>query len=217
VAALKQQSMEIIRCPACGCSVQVADALLGRRVRCFGCSRHFVATTDQPSPPYSRREASPSRRPDGGPRAAEEDELANEERRPFCPGCGRRITWGDACCPHCGEELEPEDYAQRWRRSADLLRRDYEPHRGHLIVSLGNISMIVGGLSLCMFGFGALISIPLGALAWVMANRDLERMRDGRMDPRGQSQTETGRTGGIAGIVLGLIFAAFFALIWLAK
>jgi hypothetical protein len=207
--------MEIIRCPACGCSAQVADALLGRRVRCFGCRQHFVATADQPPRPSPRREASPVPHPAGGSRAGD-DELASGERAPFCPGCGRRIAWTDLRCPFCGEELEPEDAARRWR-AADLVRRDYEPHRGALIVSLGNVSMIVGGLSVCLLGLGGLISIPLGVLAWVMANRDLEHMREGLMDPGGKKQTETGRTGGIAGIILGLIFAAFYALVYLAK
>jgi hypothetical protein len=100
---------------------------------------------------------------------------------------------------------------------ADLVRRDYEPHRGTLIVSLGNLSLIAGGLSLCLFGAGAIISIPIGILVWVMANRDLESMRAGRMDPAGKRQTETGRAGAIAGIILGLIFAAFYALVYLAR
>ncbi|HZV04015.1 MAG TPA: hypothetical protein VE999_02900 [Gemmataceae bacterium] len=76
--------------------------------------------------------------------------------------------------------------------------------------------MIIGGLSLCSFGFGALLSVPLGILAWLMANHDLERMREGHMDPRGKSQAEAGRTSGIAGVILGLIFAAFYALVYLA-
>jgi Na+/proline symporter len=97
-----------------------------------------------------------------------------------------------------------------------LIRRDYEPHRGPLILSLGNISMIVGGLSLCFLGIGAVLSVPLGILTWLMANRDLELMREGRMDPRGKSQTETGRTGAVAGVILGVIFAAFYALLYLA-
>lgn len=203
--------MYLVRCPACGCSVQVADALLGQRVRCFGCGQPFVATTEQ-SPLPSPRRAAPSL-----PRPAGEDELAEGDGRPFCPGCGRRIAWADPRCPFCGEELEPEADAQRWRRTDELVRRDYEPHRGPLIASLGNVSMIVGALSLCMFGFGALISIPLGVLAWLMANRDLEHMREGRMDPRGKARTETGRTGGIAGVLLGLIFAVFYALLYLIK
>jgi hypothetical protein len=211
---------EFVTCPACGCSVQVADTLLGRRVRCFGCKQPFVVAADRSSPPLWRGEtpASPgidaprSETPDAG-----EDEAANGERRPLCPGCGRRITWGDLRCPFCDEELDPEDNVPRRRRDAVLVRRDAAPHRGPLIVSLGNLSAIVGGLTLCTFGFGACFSIPVGILTWMMANHDLEHMRDGRMDPRGKTQTEVGRTSAIVGILLGLIFAAFFALVYLAK
>jgi hypothetical protein len=99
---------------------------------------------------------------------------------------------------------------------SDLVRRDYEPHRGPLILSLGNLSMIGGGLSLCLFGTGAILSIPIGIAVWLMANRDLEYMRAGRMDPAGKAQTETGRTAAVAGVILGLIFAAFYALVYLA-
>ncbi len=208
---------ELVTCPACGCGVQVADALLGRRVHCIGCRHAFIALARRPAPPPARSEAPPAPRPAVGPRLELDDPL-EAERGPFCPGCGRRITWGDLSCPYCGEELEPEDEGARWRRrQAELVRRDYEPHRGNLIVSLGNVSMILGGLSLCMLGFGATVSVPLGVLAWVMANRDLELMRQGRMDPRGKAQTETGRTGAIAGIILGMIFAAFYGFVYLVK
>jgi hypothetical protein len=202
--------MELVHCPACGCSVQVADAVLGKSIRCFGCRRTFVATASlaSPSPP-------PSPRVEEG-KSGGYDDLAEEEHGPYCPGCGRRISWRDLNCPYCGEELEPDD-ERRFRMAGLPDRRDCEPHRGALIQSLGNVSLTVGGLSLCMFGSGALISVPLGILVWVMATRDLDRMRDGRMDPRGQAQTETGRTGGIVGIILGLIFASFFAFVWLAR
>ena len=215
--------MELLTCPSCGCSVQTADALLGQRVRCFACKHAFLATAERIAPPQrhdapgfpSGRLRDPARRL-SVPHDDEED-FDSGERDPFCPGCGRRIAWSDSRCPHCAEELEPENESHAARRQAiDRIRRDYEPHRGLLILSLGNVSMIVGGLSLCTFGVGAVVSVPLGILAWLMANRDLERMHEGRMDPRGKSQTETGRTGAIAGIILGGIFGAFYALLWLA-
>lgn len=208
--------MELLTCPACGCSVQVADVLLGRRVRCFACRHSFIATPASSPPPSSPRQASSLPLPAPQPTGDDEDARL-DERGPFCPGCGRRITWGDLVCPYCNEELEPEDGPRpNGRRAANRIRRDYEPHRGSLILSLGNVSMIVGGLSLCSFGFGAVVSIPLGVLAWLMANRDLERMRDGFMDPRGKAKTETGRTGAVVGVILGSIFAAFYALVYLA-
>jgi hypothetical protein len=91
------------------------------------------------------------------------------------------------------------------------------PHRGKLIGTLGNVSLALGGLSLCTLGLGSLVSVPLGIAVWVMAHNDLEEMRAGRMDPQGRRATETGRTGGILGIVLGLLFGAFFAFVTLIK
>lgn len=209
--------MELLTCPACGCSVQVTDGLIGQRVRCFACRHSFIAEVRPPSPPPLRHDAPPLARRIGPPPSQDED-LAAEERGPFCPGCGRRISWNDPACPYCGEELEAEDGPQSaWQRAADRFRRDYEPHRGRLILTLGNIGMFIGGLSLCTFGLGALVSVPIGILAWLMASHDLERMREGRMDPRGKAQTETGRTGAAAGVILGAIFAAFYALVFLAR
>jgi hypothetical protein len=207
--------MELLTCPACGCSVQVADVVLGRRVRCFTCQHSFLAEARPAASPPLRRDAPSPARP-ARPLSDDED-AASYERGPFCPGCGRGITWSDPACPYCGEAFEPEDEHQpAWRRVADLIRRDYEPHRGPLILSLGNISMFIGGLALCTFGLGAAVSVPIGILAWLMANRDLERMRDGRMDPRGKCQTQTGRTAAATGVILGGIFAAFYALVYLA-
>jgi hypothetical protein len=210
--------MELLTCPACGCSVQTADALLGRRVRCSACRHTFVATEEHIAAPPRREtpDLPPQRSRTLGPRPVPDpdgdEDHAGEDRGPFCPGCGRRIAWRDLTCPHCGEELEPEDNARR----AACIRRDYEPHRGALILSLGNVSMFLGALSLCTFGLGALLSVPLGIFTWGMANRDLERMREGLLDPRGKKQTETGRVGAVTGIILGGIFAAFYALLYLA-
>jgi hypothetical protein len=192
----------------------MADALLGRRVRCFGCSHSFIATPERTFSPPRPEPPPPERPPDvDWPRLTGAE--ADEGRLPFCPGCGRRIPWEVLRCPLCGEELEAEGPARRlqWRLS-QVPRRDYEPHRGRLIANLGNASLILGGLSLCVCGTGAALSVPLGIAAWVMANHDLERMRLGLMDPQGRAQTEGGRAGGVAGTILGLLFAAFFAVLF---
>jgi hypothetical protein len=208
--------MELLTCPACGCSVQVADVLLGRRVRCFTCQHSFVAEARPAVPPPLRHATPAPPRPMEPPRRDDENAIP-DEHGPFCPSCGRRIDWKDLECPYCAEELEPENEPRpAWQRAGHTFRRDYEAHRGPLIVTLGNLSMIVGGLSLCSFGFGAIISVPLGLLALEMANRDLQRIRDGQMDPHGKLQTESGRTGAITGIILGLIFGSFYALVFLS-
>jgi hypothetical protein len=117
-------------------------------------------------------------------------------------------------CPHCGEELEPERDYRRPLRLGRGLRRDSLPHRGRLVAALGTFSMVVGGLSLCLLGFGAVLAVPVGVAVWLMANHDLELMRSGEMDPAGRTQTENGRVAGIVGIVLGTLFAAFYALMF---
>jgi hypothetical protein len=193
----------------------MAEALLGQPVRCFACAHRFVAT---PGPPpragKGPRDLPPLLAPPWEPRGEDDEDEPAEDRRPFCPGCGRRISWEAVVCRHCGEELEPEDEGRaRHHRLINRVRRDCEPHRGRLIAGLGNFSMIVGGLSLCLAGLGAIVSVPVGVAAWVMANHDLDQMRKGAMDPRGKTQTENGRTGAIVGIVLGLLFASFYAMI----
>jgi hypothetical protein len=197
----------------------MAEAMLGRLVRCFACEHRFVATPGPlPRPGRGRGEAAPPPPRPPEPRREDDEDEAAEDRRPFCPGCGRRISWEAVVCPHCGEEFEPEDEARgRKRRLITRVRRDCEPHRGRLIAGLGNFSLIVGGLSLCLFGVGALVSVPVGVAAWVMANHDLAQMRAGAMDPRGKAQTENGRTGAIVGVVLSLLFASFYAMLYLGR
>jgi hypothetical protein len=146
--------------------------------------------------------------------AKRQDEDDEADRRPFCPGCGRRVNWEVTRCPHCGEELEAENDFRRRLRLGQWVRRDSLPHRGRLLAALGTFSMVVGGLSLCLFGVGAVLAVPVGAAVWLMANRDLELMRSGEMDPAGRTQTENGRVGAIVGIVLGTLFAAFFAVMF---
>jgi hypothetical protein len=195
---------EFVTCPVCGCKVQLADSFLGRRVRCIGCAHAFVAEPEPPAQPLP------------GLPLPVRDRPVRQEEAPrdlvLCPVCHRPVGWEAPTCPYCGLELEPEEVTARTER---LGRRDAEPHRGALLATLGNVSMIAGGLSLCLGGFGALVSVPAGLAAWVMAQRDLGLMRAGLMDARGRAQTEVGRVGGIVGLVLGLLFAAFYAFVYL--
>jgi hypothetical protein len=143
----------------------------------------------------------------------------NEEAdaRPLCPGCGKQISWDVLVCPHCGEEFEADYDRQRWRVMGSRIRRDWEPDRGKMILFLGQTSMVIGGLSFCMFGVGALVCVPLGIVVWIMATRDLARMKKGDMDPRGLRQTDDGRIGAVVGIILGLLFGGFFLAMYFAR
>jgi hypothetical protein len=84
-----------------------------------------------------------------------------------------------------------DDYRER-PRMRRRRRHDYEPHRGSLIMTLGIISLFFA-------------HIILGPIAWIMANHDLEAMRLGKMDPEGESATNTGRICGMISTILGII------------
>jgi hypothetical protein len=48
----------------------------------------------------------------------------------------------------------------------------------------------------------ACLGLILGPMAWIMANNDLRAIREGIMDPRGESNTNAGRICGIIGTIL---------------
>lgn len=91
-------------------------------------------------------------------------------------------------------------------------RRDLESHRGRLISGLGWGSLVLGLLSFCV-GVTALVGVPMGIAALVMAHTDLAKMRDQQMDPRGRERTRRGGDCGLIGALLGLVggigFVAF--------
>jgi predicted Zn finger-like uncharacterized protein len=82
---------------------------------------------------------------------------------------------------------EEDDYGDRPRRRR---RRYQQEHRGQLIMVLGILSFFIGGPI-------------LGLVAWIMGSNDLKEMRAGRMDPAGESQTNTGRICGMISTLLG--------------
>jgi hypothetical protein len=73
-------------------------------------------------------------------------------------------------------------------------RPDWEPHRGAMIQTLGLVAL-VGGFLFCL-------PAVVGPVAWLLGSWDLQAMRDGHMDPDGESMTRTGRTCGIVATVL---------------
>ena len=78
-----------------------------------------------------------------------------------------------------------------------------------MIMAFGLIALIGGFLA----GFPAVF----GIVAWIMGNTDLAEMKAGRMDPEGESQTQTGRICGmiatilaIVGVVIGCVVVIFY-------
>jgi predicted Zn finger-like uncharacterized protein len=197
----------LVSCPTCSRQLRVPDELLDKKVKCPTCGQVFEADSADNSPRSTTEPAAPSPKPETPPAAAKK----SSSRRPPsgakgdqvpCPYCRELISEDYSRCPYCGEYLdagsEVED-DRPWERYGG--RRDSEPHRGSLVLTLGIISVVVSALSVCLCP-GAVVGLGLGITAWVMGHADLRKMQDGTMDRRGQGSTKGGWICGIIGTFL---------------
>ena len=94
----------------------------------------------------------------------------------------------------------------RWEQPY-AFHRDCEPHRARLLKRVALASVLLGLLSGCLL-LPAAVGLPLGLTVWVVAGRDLARMRAGRMDPGGVEETSRAREYASVGAVLNLLTLA---------
>jgi LSD1 subclass zinc finger protein len=192
-------------CPSCRRTLRLPDDLGGRPVQCPACQNTFHP--DAPPRPAER-----SRDPDAAP-----DDL--------CPECGAAVPRRADRCPGCGVELEPpgpeEEYRPWERRGA--VRRDSEPHRGSLVLTLGIISLVVTVFAPCCMvsAVTGLVGVALGATAWVMGRGDLAKMEQKLVDRAGHGPTQGGYVCGIIGAILNALIVlgnvAYFAAMYFLR
>ena len=186
---------QVIDCPSCHRTLRVPDDLQGSQVKCPSCGVTFAAE-------HEKSEADQGRAEEPGP--ATQPREATQR----CPYCAESIPAQATSCPHCRELVQIDKDAgeeRPWERPGMPIRRDCEPHRAGLILALGIISIVVGALGPCLSGLTTLIALPLGITTWVLASRDLRKMRTREMDPAGMSQTNSGRICAIVGTSLGCL------------
>lgn len=202
----------IATCPSCNGPLRVPDELVGRRVRCPSCQTIFHAAAPAAPEPASEPERPLWKnlqleldngdpiRPDSAPPpqatpprpgltgAVEIDALQERE------GASRRPA---------PQEVRDDDYGPSGRRPYRRRqpRRDLEPHRGALILTLGIVSLASLALDAC-YGLGVPIGLPLGITAWALGSGDLRRMKNNEMDAEGLGMTQAGRICGILGTIL---------------
>jgi hypothetical protein len=87
------------------------------------------------------------------------------------------------------------------------VRRDCEPHRAGLVLTLGVVSLV-------LLAFCGPIGLGLGIAAWVMGHGDLRKMRFGEMDPEGLTSTQGGWVCGILGTLLNVLWVLGCAGFW---
>jgi len=221
----------VTECPACQRRLRLPEALMGKPVRCPHCGAKFEAEAMIAVPPPLPAE--PEEPPnedaplalDGGPLIGAAANLppAPLPLRPVlvettategagvplrrCPFCEETVPTTADRCRYCGEDLVNQ--RPEWERQG-AVRRDCEPHRGSLILTLGIIGLVAALIHLfCVLG------LPLSIAAWVLGAGDLRDMQAGIMDPQGESNTRAGRTCGIIGTVFGSLWLMLFGLLFL--
>jgi hypothetical protein len=177
---------EILTCPNCQRQLQIPEQFLGQTVQCPECRHMFTATSTAVS--STPTATSPATAGTGA-----------ESKKP-------RYEDDDYDVPRRRRRFEDDDYDDEFDvRRGRPMRQHYDAHRGGVILALGLISL-VGGLSICL-------PVLVGPVAWAMGSYDLREMREGRMDPSGESMTRTGQVLGIIATVLLILFAGFILLI----
>ena len=127
-------------------------------------------------------------------------------------------------------ERGPAEGDERPWEQPGCVRRDCEPHRGRLLLAVGNVSLFCGFFTVAFFFtalvglavgnvsllcgalsfalFPALVGLLCGITAWWMARRDLGRMGTGLMDPAGKGPTERALYWAGEGVGTGLVSGA---------
>jgi predicted Zn finger-like uncharacterized protein len=188
----------IVNCPQCQRQLRVTESLLGKKVKCPSCGTVFTADAPEenlPTAPFVEGDETAGQAARKAPKPAGElYEVAPVEpsRRPPA------LEEDDY-----EDDYEDEDYDDGRRPRRRRLRRDYVPHRGAVILTLG----IVG-----FFCFG----IILGPIAWILGTNDLREMRAGRMDPAGEGLTQAGRICGIIVTVLTVLVCTVYGFMMVA-
>jgi hypothetical protein len=96
------------------------------------------------------------------------------------------------------------------------VRRDCEPHRGDALVLVANVGLLLGVLSLCG-GVTAPMAFALGALAWVLAGRDLRAIQARRGDPAGEPALREALRNAAGAVIFALAFGSLGAMALLSR
>jgi 4-hydroxybenzoate polyprenyltransferase len=92
-------------------------------------------------------------------------------------------------------------------------RRKYKPHRAELLLYLSYGALVCTWLTPLLLVPGVLGAL-LGAVVWLLASRDLAKMRAGLMERHGRRQTRKARGFAILAVVAGLVMTATCTPVW---
>jgi hypothetical protein len=195
-----------VDCPACQRKLRLPDELAGKQVKCPTCGEVFQGDA---APPLPASATAPPPVPQA--RVVDESPAAPLPRneggglRP-CPNCHEQIDVMATRCRFCGQSVDSgslsgSDVVSPFRPGG--YRRDWEPHRGTLVLVLGILSLVFSLAGIVCYGY--FVGFPLGLTAWILGHYDLGKMARNEMDPAGRNNTQAGMICGIIGTVLSAL------------
>ena len=178
------EPVEILPCPKCTSRLSVLPGDVGLDVECPNCQTVYrAARADAPPPPVINAPKSSALVKYGsGAKNNRDDDDDEDDERPSRRKKKRRRD---------DDDDDDDDRPVRRRRSRGS-RRNYEPHRGVLILVLAIVSWVTG-------------IFFIGIVAWVLGVADMKEINAGRMDPEGRSMTQIGLYLGMAHVILCIV------------
>lgn len=212
---------DIIACPSCGGKLRLPDELNGKKVRCPACD-HIFDHYSKPQPP-----AAPLHAPLDLPLELTIDDPSAPAPSPpsDAPGLVGAVELTPSSDEPASESPPRRRTGKRLDRDIPNLRRlgprrDAEPDRGTVVLSMGIISLF--GLFVWCIPIIGVVLVPvcaiLGLVAWIMGQSDLRKMKRGQMDDQNRGMTLAGWICGILGTSLNclamLSCGVFIGILW---
>jgi len=197
-----------VDCPACQRKLRLPDELAGRQVKCPTCGEVFQGNSAPPLP-ASQVAPPPVPQPRVVDQSPPQPAPANHSLGGMqsCPFCHERVDTNATRCRFCGQALDTGSGSDLGRPFSPFgpggFRRDWEPHRGTLVLVLGILSLVFSLAGIMCYGYFA--AFPLGLTAWILGHYDMGKMRRNEMDPSGRNNTQAGMICGIIGTVISAI------------
>ena len=188
--------VEIVPCPKCSSRLSVLPGDVGLDVECPNCQTVYRANrADAPPPPAldDKPRTSTLVKYGSGAKGKRDDDEDEDDDRPSRRKKSRRNNDDD--------DDDDDDRPSRRRKSRVRRRsgRNYEAHRGVLVLVLGIIA--IASTFIGLWG----VNLICGIIAWVLGSMDIKAMDAGRMDPEGKSQTQIGMYLGMATVILTVV------------